>query len=97
MKKEIHPEYHTKVKATCACGHTFNLASTMDKIEVEVCSNCHPFYTGEARVIDTAGRVEKFKIRRETAKKKKAERSKLAEEKAKKNATKKTKAKKDKE
>ena len=67
MKKEIHPNYNEKVTATCACGTSFKVGSTMEKIEVEVCSNCHPFYTGEERVIDTAGRVEKFKARREAA------------------------------
>lgn len=62
MKKDIHPEYK-EATVTCACGNTFKVGSTMDKIEVEICSACHPFYTGEEKVMDTAGRVEKFKAR----------------------------------
>lgn len=69
MKKEIHPEYHTDTKVTCACGNSFDVGSTAKKIEVEVCSACHPFYTGTEKVIDTAGRVEKFKARMAKAKK----------------------------
>lgn len=63
MKTDIHPTYHKKAKATCACGNSFEIGSTAEKIEVEVCSACHPFYTGNEKVIDTAGRVEKFKAR----------------------------------
>lgn len=70
MKKEIHPKYYTNAKVTCACGNTFSVGSTVEKIEVEVCSACHPFYTGTEKVIDTAGRVEKFKTRMAKAKKK---------------------------
>ena len=62
MKKDIHPKYY-KAVAKCACGHSFELGSTKEKIEVEICSKCHPFYTGEAKLVDTAGRVEKFKQR----------------------------------
>ena len=62
MKKDIHPEYK-EAKVTCACGHTFKVGGTMEKIEVEICSACHPFFTGEEKVMDTAGRVEKFKAR----------------------------------
>ena len=68
MKAEIHPEFHTDAKVTCACGQTFSIGSTMKDIEVEICSNCHPFYTGVDKIVDTAGRVEKFKMRREAAK-----------------------------
>lgn len=71
MKKDIHPHYNSEINAQCACGHSFKVGSTRDKIEVEVCSNCHPFFTGEERIIDTAGRVEKFKARRDAASKKK--------------------------
>ena len=63
MKKDIHPEYHADAKVTCGCGNTFAVGSTMDKIDVEVCSQCHPFYSGNAKVIDTGGRVERFKKR----------------------------------
>jgi len=86
MKKEIHPQYNTSIKATCACGHTFAFGSTIEKIEVEVCSQCHPFFTGEEKIIDTAGRVEKFKTRRVTGEKAKAVADKRAETKAKKEA-----------
>lgn len=67
MKKNIHPTYHPKTKVSCACGNTFTLGSTVPEIKVEICSKCHPFYTGREQLIDTAGRVEKFKARREKA------------------------------
>jgi large subunit ribosomal protein L31 len=70
MKKETHPEYFTKATVVCACGNTFALGSTKEKIEVEICSACHPFYTGNEKVLDAAGRVEKFKTKRAAAKKK---------------------------
>ena len=63
MKKDIHPKYHTKATATCACGASFVVGSTKDNISVEICSACHPFYTGADKVLDTAGRVERFKSR----------------------------------
>ncbi|MFA5841929.1 MAG: 50S ribosomal protein L31 [Candidatus Paceibacterota bacterium] len=63
MKKEIHPEYYPKIKATCACGATYEVSSTMPEIHVEICSACHPFYTGTDKIMDTAGRVDKFKKR----------------------------------
>jgi len=69
MKKDIHPEYNLNAKATCACGASFEVGSTQEKIEVEICSACHPFYTGQEKIIDTAGRVDKFKKRMEAAKK----------------------------
>ncbi len=59
MKKGIHPEYKL-VKVTCACGNTFETRSTAEKLNVEICSNCHPFFTGKQKLVDTAGRVEKF-------------------------------------
>lgn len=59
MKKSIHPEYKI-TKVSCACGNTFETRSTVEKLNVEICSNCHPFYTGKQKLIDTAGRVEKF-------------------------------------
>jgi large subunit ribosomal protein L31 len=68
MKKDLHPKYFDKAKATCACGTVFVVGSTKELIEVEICSNCHPFYTGKEKLIDTAGKVEKFKARREKAK-----------------------------
>jgi large subunit ribosomal protein L31 len=71
MKAEIHPQYYTDAKVTCSCGNTFTVGSTMKEIQVEICSQCHPFYTGNEKVIDTAGRVEKFKARRAAATSKK--------------------------
>jgi large subunit ribosomal protein L31 len=59
MKKDIHPEYK-EAQVTCGCGNAFTTRSTKDKIAVEVCSNCHPFYTGKQKFVDTAGMVEKF-------------------------------------
>lgn len=60
MKKDIHPKYYPKAKITCACGEKFLLGSTRGKIEIEICSNCHPLYTGKQKFIDTAGRLERF-------------------------------------
>ena len=60
MKKKIHPEYKDSA-ITCACGNTLNTRSTVEKIQIEICSNCHPFYTGKQKFVDTAGRIEKFK------------------------------------
>lgn len=62
MKQGIHPEYY-KAKIKCACGTAFEIGSTKKTMEVEICSQCHPFYTGKAKLIDTAGRVEKFKAK----------------------------------
>lgn len=63
MKKAIHPKYNNKSEVTCACGAIFPVGSTMDTINVEICSQCHPFYTGNEKVLDTAGRVDRFKKR----------------------------------
>ncbi len=62
MKEGIHPEYH-KFNATCACGAEIELGSVMSAMKVEICSSCHPFFTGKQKLIDTAGRIEKFKQR----------------------------------
>ena len=67
MKKDIHPKYYNNAVVHCACGDTFTVGSTKEEINVEICSKCHPFYTGEEKLIDTAGRVEKFKSRRAKA------------------------------
>ena len=64
MKAGIHPEYKN-VKVSCACGHKFETRSTIDAINVEICSACHPFFTGKQKLIDSAGRIEKFKKRYE--------------------------------
>ncbi|MEK7508058.1 MAG: 50S ribosomal protein L31 [Patescibacteria group bacterium] len=66
-KKDIHPTYYDKAIVRCACGNHFEVGATKPEIKVEICSNCHPFYTGEEKLIDTAGRVEKFKTRRAKA------------------------------
>ncbi len=74
MKQDIHPKYYPEAKATCACGHKFTIGSTKPELSVEICSNCHPFYTGKEKLIDTAGKVERFKARRtKAAEKPKAE------------------------
>ena len=64
MQTDIHPAYDT-IKVVCSCGNTFETrsTSTKDEIHLDVCSNCHPFYTGKQKIVDTAGRVEKFKSR----------------------------------
>lgn len=67
MKKKIHPRWYPKAKVTCACGQSFTIGSTQEELQVEVCSACHPFYTGKMRFIDTMGRVEKFMARRKAA------------------------------
>jgi len=64
MKKDIHPKYDTQVKATCACGAVFLVGSTMPSIAMEICSQCHPFYTGNEKIMDTAGRVERYNKRK---------------------------------
>ena len=63
MKEKIHPKFYDDATVTCACGNTFTTGSTKKELKVEVCSNCHPFFTGERRIMDTAGRVERFKKR----------------------------------
>ena len=65
MKKDIHPKYYPNAKVKCACGNTFEVGSTKEFIEIEICSKCHPFYTGKEKIVDAMGRVEKFKKRLE--------------------------------
>ncbi|ACB86421.1 50S ribosomal protein L31 [Natranaerobius thermophilus] len=60
MKREIHPEYK-KAKVVCACGNSFETGSTKEELKVEICSSCHPFFTGKQKLVDSGGRVEKFK------------------------------------
>ena len=69
MKQAIHPQYFDNAQVICVCGHKFTTGSTQEVIHVELCSNCHPFYTGEQRFVDTASRIQKFQTRSETAKK----------------------------
>tara|TARA_X000000368_G_C22963066_1_gene681887 strand:+ start:133 stop:357 length:225 start_codon:yes stop_codon:yes gene_type:complete len=59
MKKGIHPEYNV-ITVHCACGNNFETRATVDKISVEICSNCHPYFTGKQNLVDTAGRIEKY-------------------------------------
>ncbi len=99
MKNNIHPKYYPDCKVSCVCGHTFLTGSTEPEIKVELCSACHPFYTGKQKLVDTARRVEKFVAKvsaKETAsskakKGKKVKRAARAEIKAKKEVVVKTK------
>jgi large subunit ribosomal protein L31 len=63
MKEKIHPKYYTDAQVVCACGNSFTTGSTKKTMKVEVCSKCHPFFTGKLKMVDTAGRVERFKRR----------------------------------
>ena len=60
MKQAIHPKYYEDCKITCTCGNKFTTGSTVSKIDVEICSKCHPFYTGQQRFVDSKGRIDKF-------------------------------------
>ena len=68
MKTDTHPAYYPKAVAKCACGAMLPVGSTSKELQIEICSQCHPFYTGNDKVLDTAGRVEKFRARRAAAK-----------------------------
>ena len=63
MKQDIHPAYFSKAEIKCVCGNKFKIGSTKERLEIEICHACHPFYTGKEKLVDTAGRVEKFKKR----------------------------------
>lgn len=65
MKAAIHPKYNPVTQVTCSCGNSFTVGSTVDSIHVELCSNCHPFYTGQQKFVDTASRIEKFQKKME--------------------------------
>lgn len=65
MRKNIHPKYYPEATVICACGNTFKVGSTKEIIRTDVCSQCHPFFTGEQRIVDTAGQVERFMRRLE--------------------------------
>ncbi|HEX3095883.1 MAG TPA: 50S ribosomal protein L31 [Patescibacteria group bacterium] len=73
MKDGIHPTYNADVAVTCSCGNKFTTGSTAQAIDTEICSNCHPFYTGKQKLLDTRGNVERFKKRQELAAKVAAE------------------------
>jgi large subunit ribosomal protein L31 len=67
MKTGIHPEYHTDAVVKCLCGNTFTTGSTLTELKTEVCSVCHPFFTGTQRIVDTGGQVERFRRRAQKA------------------------------
>lgn len=92
MKKDIHPTYHEKAKMTCSCGTVFELGSTEKTLSIEICSQCHPFYTGKKKTVDTLGRVDRFKKMAERAEKKRVETEKVKTEKKKRAAARKPKA-----
>jgi len=71
MKQDIHPTFHQQAKITCVCGNSFAAGSTLSEIKVEICAKCHPFYTGQQRLVDTEGLVEKFQRKVKTAAQKK--------------------------
>ena len=82
MKDKIHPNWYADAQVHCACGHTFTTGSTAKSISIEICSACHPLFTGQQKFIDTAGRVDKFNQRMAAAEKKKAEAKERADKKA---------------
>ncbi len=67
MKENIHPQYNMSAQVSCACGNSFQTGSTLKELRTEVCSQCHPFYTGKQKLLDTAGSIDKFKKRAATA------------------------------
>jgi large subunit ribosomal protein L31 len=73
MKEKIHPTFYPDAKVTCACGNTFTTGSIMKELYTEVCNQCHPFFTGKQKLLDTAGSIDKFKKRAATAAKRKSE------------------------
>lgn len=81
MKPDIHPKYYPNARMVCACGNMWTTGATLPEIHLDLCSNCHPFYTGEQRIVDTAGRVDRFKMRlaqkREVVKKDKSRKEKF--------------------
>ena len=67
MKANIHPQWYDDAKVSCACGNTFTIGATKPEIRVEICSHCHPFFTGEMKFVDTLGRVERFQQKQKAA------------------------------
>ena len=82
MKLDIHPTYYPDAKVTCACGNTFTTGSTLPEIKVDICSHCHPFFTGELRLIDIQGRIERFQEKQRRAARTKSSRKKAIERKS---------------
>jgi large subunit ribosomal protein L31 len=71
MKKDIHPKYYPKATITCSCGNSFEVGATVEQLRIDICPNCHPLYTGKTKLVDTAGRVDRFKERLQKAQAKK--------------------------
>lgn len=86
MKQGIHPNWNNDAKVVCACGATFSTGSTLDSIRVDICSVCHPFFTGQQKLVDTLGQVDKFKKMTEKAAVRGEERKKIIEARAQKKA-----------
>lgn len=82
MKKDIHPKYNPEAKITCACGNVITTGSVKPEMKIEVCSACHPFYTGKKRLVDSTGRVDRFKKRMEKSEKILADKMERAKKKA---------------
>ena len=80
MKEKIHPKWFPEATVVCACGNTFKTGSTVEKLHVEICSNCHPFFTGKQKYVDTEGRVEKFVTKYGTVESKKAKKARATAE-----------------
>lgn len=91
MKKKIHPKYHQNAKIKCACGNSIVAGSTVENMEIEICSACHPFFTGKKKLVDSAGQVDRFKKRMERSSQIKQEKKKAKQTKAKKKPAKKAK------
>ena len=79
MKANIHPNWNPEAKVSCACGNTFTTGSTIPEIRVELCNACHPFFTGQAKFVDTLGQVERFQKKTEASKVKMEERKRILE------------------
>lgn len=86
MKKDIHPNYSNDCKVTCSCGNSFTTGSVKDELNTEICSACHPFYSGEHKLVDTAGRLEKYEAKMAKVKAAAELHAKTKEEKAKRKA-----------
>ena len=80
MKAGIHPTYYTNTQVTCSCGSKFVTGSTLSEIKVEICSKCHPFFTGEVKYVDLAGRVDKFRHKQQLAQKQRQKKIKPAKQ-----------------
>ncbi len=79
MKANLHPQWYPEARVICACGNTFITGSSLPEIHVEICSNCHPLFTGQAKFVDTLGQVERFQKKEEASKVKQQERAKIME------------------